>query len=167
MWEMFLVVFLKVKHFPFLNNIQSSNVATGVGGVLGNKGGLQMSFKLYDYIYNFINVHLVHGAKRFEKRNEMMSSLISKMRNQREEIDPDIIADYSFILGDLNYRIEGDFDTILGKLDQIVKLRKGLDQLSRSMQELGKYADYIEEEIRFKPSYKRNKYDDGYFNKKN
>jgi hypothetical protein len=72
-----------------------------------------MSFKLYDYIYNFINVHLVHGAKRFEKRNEMMSQLVSKMRNQREEIDPDIIADYSFILGDLNYRMEGDFDTVL------------------------------------------------------
>ncbi len=40
MWEMFLVVFLKVKHFQFLNNIQSSSVATGMGNIFGNKGGL-------------------------------------------------------------------------------------------------------------------------------
>ena len=72
-----------------------------------------MSFKLHDYLYNFINVHLVHGAKRFEKRNEMMSDLIKKMKNLREEIDSDVMADFSFILGDLNYRMEGDFDTVV------------------------------------------------------
>ena len=84
-----------------------------MGGVLGNKGGLQMSFKLYDYLYNFINVHLVHGAKRFEKRNEMMAEVIRKMRVQREELDPDVIADFSFILGDMNYRMDGDFETLV------------------------------------------------------
>lgn len=80
MWEMFLVGFAKVNHVPFLKNIQISYIAAGMGGVFGNKGGLQMSFKLNDYLYNFINVHLVHGANRFEKRNEMMSDLIRKMR---------------------------------------------------------------------------------------
>lgn len=78
---MFLVGFIKLTHAPHLKNTQSNYKATGIGGVLGNKGGLQMSFKLYDYIFNFINVHLVHGAKRFDKRNEMMSDLIRKMRN--------------------------------------------------------------------------------------
>ena len=72
-----------------------------------------MSFKLYDYLYNFINVHLVHGAKRLDKRNEMMSELVKKMRNQREELDPDVAADYAFILGDMNYRMTGDFETIV------------------------------------------------------
>ena len=80
MWEMFLVGFIKVEHVPFVKNEQISYVATGMAGVIGNKGGLQMSFKLYDYLFNFINVHLVHGAKRHEKRNEMMGELIRKMR---------------------------------------------------------------------------------------
>jgi hypothetical protein len=40
-----------------------------------------MSFRLYDYLFNFINVHLIHGAKNFDKRNEMMSNLIRQMRN--------------------------------------------------------------------------------------
>jgi hypothetical protein len=36
----------------------------------------------------------------------MMSDLIRNLRIQREEIDPDIISDYSFIMGDLNYRMQ-------------------------------------------------------------
>ena len=84
-----------------------------MGNMIGNKGGLQISFRIYDYLFNVINVHLIHGAKRFEKRNEMMSELIRKMRIQREEIDPDIIADFSFILGDLNYRMEGTFESLV------------------------------------------------------
>jgi len=46
---------------------------------------------------------------RNSKRNEMMSDLIRKMRNQREELDPDFIADFSFIIGDMNYRMDGTF----------------------------------------------------------
>ena len=40
MWEMFLVGFAKINHIPFFKNIQISYIAAGVGGVLGNKGGL-------------------------------------------------------------------------------------------------------------------------------
>lgn len=113
-------------------------------------------------------MHLIHGAKRLDKRNEMMGDLIRKMRNQREEIDPDMIADFSFILGDMNYRMEGDFETLVPRINEIVKLRKGLDQLYKSMNELGKYPDYTEYDINFKPTYKRIKTEkEGYFNKKN
>lgn len=127
MWEMFLVGFVRVGHVPALKNVQISYVAAGMGGVLGNKGGLQMSFRLYDYLYNFVNVHLIHGAKRLDKRNEMMADLLRKMRNQREELDPDMVADYAFILGDMNYRMDGDYDTLVAQMDKIVGLRKGLD----------------------------------------
>ena len=168
MWEMFLVGFVRMEHVPCLKNPQIAYIATGMGGVLGNKGGLQMSFKLHDYLFNFINVHLVHGAKRLDKRNEMMSDLIRKMRIQREELDPDFIADFSFILGDMNYRMEGAYDTLVPRLDEIVKLRKELDQLHKSMTELGRYPDYHEFDIEFKPTYKRIKVgEQGYFNKKN
>lgn len=98
-----------------------------MAGVVGNKGGLQLSFKLYDYLFNVINVHLVHGAKRFEKRNEMMSELIKKMRLQREEIDPDVIGDFNFIVGDMNYRMEGTYDSLVPLIDKIVDMRKERD----------------------------------------
>ncbi len=51
-----------------------------MANIIGNKGGLQLSFNLYNHLYNFVNVHLVHGAKRFEKRNEMMGDILRKMR---------------------------------------------------------------------------------------
>ena len=85
-------------------------MAAGVAGFVGNKGGMQISFKLYDYLFNVINVHLVHGEKRFDKRNEMMSELIKKMRLQRDEIDPDVIGDFNFIVGDMNYRMIGTYE---------------------------------------------------------
>lgn len=81
MWEMFLLGFIKVDHIPCLKNIQSSYKAAGYASILGNKGGLQMSFRLYDYLFNFINVHLIHGAKKADKRDDMMSNLIRQMRN--------------------------------------------------------------------------------------
>ena len=40
MWEMFLIGFIKTKHLPYLKDIQVNDKATGIGGVLGNKGGL-------------------------------------------------------------------------------------------------------------------------------
>jgi len=35
-----------------------------------------------------------------------MSDLIRNMKLERQELDPDFFADFSFILGDLNYRME-------------------------------------------------------------
>ena len=166
LWEMFLVGFIKTNHAKYLKNLSQSTVAAGMGGIMGNKGGCQLSFKLYEYQYNVINVHLVHGAKRYMKRDEMMSEIIRKMRIQREEIDPDIISDFNFILGDMNYRLEGTFEELEPQIDKIVSMRKDRDQLYKSMNFHGKYPDYKEYDINFKPSYKRNKNEPGYFNKK-
>jgi hypothetical protein len=122
---------------------------------------------MYDYLFNVINVHLVHGEKRFDKRNEMMSELIKKMRMHRDEIDPDMIADYNFIVGDMNYRMKGTYEQLAPQAEKLIEMRKELDQLYLSMNELKKYPDYHEFDINFLPSYKHNKFEDGYFNKKN
>jgi hypothetical protein len=81
MWEMLLVAFVRLDKLPFVTYVQSSQVPAGVAKILGNKGGLQISFKLHHNLFNFVNVHLVHGAKRYDKRNEMMSDIVRKMRN--------------------------------------------------------------------------------------
>jgi hypothetical protein len=72
----------------------------------------------------------------------MMSELIRKMRIQREEIDPDVISDFNFILGDMNYRMEGTYDDLVPHIDHIVEMRKQLDQLHKSMNTYGKYPNY-------------------------
>jgi hypothetical protein len=72
----------------------------------------------------------------------MMSDLVRNLRIQREEIDPDIIADYSFILGDLNYRMETTYVDLIPKMHDILVLKESLDQLQISMNKFGKYPGY-------------------------
>jgi hypothetical protein len=117
MWEMFLIIMVKYKHITSVKNVLLTSKATGVGNMIGNKGGLCISMKIYECMFNYINVHLCHGAKRFEKRNDMISELIKKMRIHREEIDPDVISDVAFIFGDLNYRLETTFEEIMPKIN--------------------------------------------------
>lgn len=43
-----------------------------------------------------------------------MSDLIKSFRLQREELDSDILSDYTFLLGDFNYRMNNHtFDTLI------------------------------------------------------
>jgi hypothetical protein len=39
----------------------------------------------------------------------MMSELIKNLRIFRDEMDPDILSDFSFLLGDFNYRMDSTF----------------------------------------------------------
>lgn len=79
-------------------------------------------------MYNFICVHLVHGQKNAAKRNDMMSDLVKNLKIFRDEIDPDVLSDFSFILGDLNYRLESTFTDLEPYLpDKIKDMREKLD----------------------------------------
>ncbi len=49
----------------------------------------------------------------------------------------------------------------------VIEKRKELDQLHLAMKDSGKYPGYEEADINFLPSYKRNRFDNDYFNKKN
>lgn len=42
----------------------------------------------------------------------MMASLIQGMRNYRQEMDNDTLADFNFIVGDLNYRLDTYFSEL-------------------------------------------------------
>lgn len=57
----------------------------------------------------------------------MMSDLLKHLKIQREEIDPDILADFSFILGDFNYRMETTYLKLVPRMHDILVLRKELD----------------------------------------
>ncbi len=78
-------------------------------------------------MFNFINVHLVHGAKKANKRNEMMSDLIKKLKVHREEMDSDIISEFSWIMGDMNYRMDSTYEELVPKIDKVLELRQNVD----------------------------------------
>jgi hypothetical protein len=63
----------------------------------------------------------------------MMSDLIRNLKIHREELDPDVLSDFSFILGDLNYRMNSTFLELIPQIEKILDLRVTLDQLHLAM----------------------------------
>jgi len=127
MFQLFMIAFVRDQHAPFLSHIQTKYKATGYANLIGNKGGLQITFRLYERLYSFICVHLIHGAKAGDKRDAMMGDLIKSLKFSREEIEPDVLADVSFIFGDLNYRLDSTFVEMEPKIDKVIELAPGLD----------------------------------------
>lgn len=90
-------------------------MAKGKFDVVGNKGGVAYSFVLCDKTFNIIGCHLAHGQTMVKKRNQMMSNLVQEIKLQKIQADlfsgleSDSYADYSIIMGDLNYRINSTF----------------------------------------------------------
>ena len=118
----------------------------------------------------------------------MMEDLIRIMKVERQEMDPDIICDYNFIVGDLNYRFDTTYDDMIDndKIKIAPQLIDTYDQMLISMNPKGsthtwtndqgqsftkklsqKYPNYYEAKINFMPTYKRNVDDNSYKNKKN
>lgn len=112
MWEMFTVAFIKVSDLKHLHGTPVVNYLTkGVMGVVGNKGGLLLSFQLFDKVFSFINVHLVSGANKLDSRCEMMSSILREITPAKEEnkFECDATAQYNWIMGDTNFRFKCTF----------------------------------------------------------
>ena len=94
--------------------------------MIGNKGGIQIYFSMNGLHYNFIGVHLIHGQDRRVERDEMMEELLKSLKVKRQEMDPDIVCDYNFIMGDLNYRFETTYDEMMQN-DKILKACEMVD----------------------------------------
>lgn len=79
-------------------------------------------------------MHLAPGQNKRANRDEMMRQLIQTFRIERSELDPDTLADYNFIMGDLNYRFDISFDEMVttDKLKMAPMLVDQLDQLAIS-----------------------------------
>lgn len=64
----------------------------------------------------------------------MMADLIEEFKVDRQEMDSDVICDYNFIMGDLNYRFDSTYEQMCeqGKIRIAGQLLDELDQLSIS-----------------------------------
>ena len=53
-----LIVISRREHFYKIQHIEKDTLATGIGGVIGNKGAVGISFKFNDTFLCFIGSHL-------------------------------------------------------------------------------------------------------------
>eukprot|EP00457_Paulinella_chromatophora_P002789 gb/GEZN01002794.1/.p1 GENE.gb/GEZN01002794.1/~~gb/GEZN01002794.1/.p1 ORF type:complete len:647 (-),score=125.45 gb/GEZN01002794.1/:418-2331(-) len=168
MWQIRLVVFAHVKHLPFIHRVEGSTEATGVGGVMGNKGGVALSFSLHDSAFCFVNSHLAAHQDKVKRRNADVREVLKGIKmGFKHKLD--ILNQYHhvFWMGDLNYRLDfkdqGDAKTpsqdLFDEMVGLVKEQKyselfATDQLDRERKAQRVFVDFNEGPLRFPPTFK-------------
>ncbi|KAJ3297487.1 inositol polyphosphate 5-phosphatase [Borealophlyctis nickersoniae] len=108
-----LAVFVWKPYRLSVKRVDSHRVATGIGQVLGNKGGIGIAAKFEDTSILFVNSHLTAGHDKVAERNNDYKRINEELKlpgfhardaKYRETVDR---FDFVFWFGDLNYRING------------------------------------------------------------
>lgn len=171
-------VFVKAVHRQRVKHVHAAAVGVGVGGFLGNKGGVSIRLQFYDSTICFVCSHLAANRENVSGRNADFANVSSKTTFDigeeaiREVIRSGSLSQWStggtssvgipdhdlvFWLGDLNYRIDESMTTEkvleLSEKKQIDELRS-LDQLNIERAHGRVFQDYEEGIIRFPPTYK-------------
>lgn len=150
-----LFIFSKVKHVEFIKEVSTSYVKTGLGGTAGNKGGVGISLKLYNSLFCFVCAHFAAGntynnvQQRMKDFNDISQQLLfDRDRNIYDH-------DYIFWVGDLNYRININYDVAktFAHAEDIQRLLCQ-DQLIQGMRAQRVFENFNEGKIKFLPTYK-------------
>lgn len=147
-------------------------MATGIAGIIGNKGAVSLALRFGQKSLLFTTAHLSPHQGKVGQRNYDFHKIdrglgmvrIGKLRrrtrgqtldvgSQRESVHARF--DYAFFFGDLNFRVDhsrsradlllrhGDYNELLSR-----------DQLRREMKKNALYHGWREAEIHFPPTYK-------------
>lgn len=149
--QMRILIMAKVAVLPHTTNWQLSWQATGIGGVVANKGGIVAKFDYRDTSLCFVCAHLAahQGAKHRQQRNDMAQTVQKDARVGNRHLDIGSQCDHVFWAGDLNYRIDlpeadGQTRTHEEQLDEVSAL---IADLQNSRQQLHQ-ADELQGEIK-------------------
>ncbi|XP_050314272.1 inositol polyphosphate 5-phosphatase OCRL [Anthonomus grandis grandis] len=158
-----LAVMVNNQHYPYVKNVSSDTVGTGILGKMGNKGGVAVRLELHNTSLCFVNCHLAAHVEEFERRNQDYKDINARINFRR---NPQAIKDHEQIywLGDLNYRITDLTNTQVKTLLQRNEMNTLLkvDQLNQQRERGSVLLDYNEGDITFAPTYKFDLYTDVY-----
>uniref|UniRef100_A0A8C7YJY4 Inositol polyphosphate-5-phosphatase Kb n=1 Tax=Oryzias sinensis TaxID=183150 RepID=A0A8C7YJY4_9TELE len=164
MQGLLLLIFAKQMHLPYIRNIQSTYIRTGVFGYWGNKGGVSVRFSFYGHMVCFLNCHLAaHVGNALQRVDELEYILETQ---EFDMFDTPHVLDHKvvFCLGDLNFRIQdhglhflrssingGRFNLLWSK-DQLIMMKKKEPFLQ----------EFEEGPLHFQPTYKFDRKSDTY-----
>ncbi|KAM6933761.1 inositol polyphosphate 5-phosphatase K-like [Xenentodon cancila] len=136
MQGLLLLFFSKVKHIPFIRDIQATYTRTGVFGYWGNKGGVSIRFSFYGHMLCFLNCHLAahmnYVTERVDEFKYIMDMQTFDCKKAPRIIDHRLV----FWFGDLNFRIQdhgmhfvrscinNQTYNLLWKNDQLIMMKK-------------------------------------------
>ena len=110
--QMRLSVYSTLSLAKSIHHVSTARAATGVGGVVGNKGGLIVRLDVATTSFAFVSCHLAahEGAAPLAARNAMCRKVLLKtvgdVAGAGRKLDAAHAVDHVVWLGDLNYRIE-------------------------------------------------------------
>eukprot|EP00727_Mastigamoeba_balamuthi_P004490 m51a1_g14039 hypothetical protein (712) ;mRNA; f:1170592-1174281 len=154
-----LCVYIKRDHLGQVSDLQSGLAATGIMGVMGNKGGVAARFRICDSSFCVVNSHLNAHSENVLRRNQDFHDIA---RNILFEGDGGTYTvydhDFLFWIGDLNYRIDGDDADVRAKITagNYAALLEA-DQLKNQMKRGLSFEGFFEAPIKFAPTYKYDK----------
>eukprot|EP00455_Lapot_gusevi_P051406 TRINITY_DN7650_c0_g1_i2.p1 TRINITY_DN7650_c0_g1~~TRINITY_DN7650_c0_g1_i2.p1 ORF type:complete len:636 (-),score=195.09 TRINITY_DN7650_c0_g1_i2:4-1911(-) len=168
LWEMRLSVFVEKNYFQFISNIEFTSEATGVAHVLGNKGGVVVSFSYKDSSFCFVNSHLAAHQNKCAGRNQNYSEIVEGSVIGTKHVDMLHQFHHVIWMGDLNYRLDygdqGDdpspsqetFEALVKEIDaeNFDKLYYECDQLVREMKENRVFLGFTDIQPKFRPTFK-------------
>eukprot|EP00792_Barthelona_sp_PAP020_P005455 TRINITY_DN2655_c0_g1_i1.p1 TRINITY_DN2655_c0_g1~~TRINITY_DN2655_c0_g1_i1.p1 ORF type:complete len:847 (-),score=186.55 TRINITY_DN2655_c0_g1_i1:92-2632(-) len=167
----FAVVFVKSQYEKDVTELAKLTSAVGFMGVMANKGGIAIKFKIFETTFLFINSHLAASQSKVQRRNQDAFDILNgfrKLSNSSYVYTKSILNedasvcslldsfDYTFFIGDLNYRIDCPIVQVYKNI-----IKKNIDQLVEHDQLLNQSTDdcilrryFTEEKITFFPTYK-------------
>lgn len=177
LWSIHLVIFARASVAQHISHVQSATVATGIGGVLGNKGGVATGFVYKESTtMAFVTAHLHAYMDRVRERGENYSDICKNLRLSTSTQADQFLHqfDHVYFFGDLNYRTDlGAMGTPdeYGKVQSLIAQKDfgtllAADQLGKELDAGRVFAGFREGRPTFAPTYRMEKGADAYSNKK-
>lgn len=168
LWEIGLYVFAHKSHLATIHSVEQKVESTGIGHVMGNKGGVAISLCHNDLSMCFVSSHLAAQMTKKERRNKDVAEIIGGTK-MGFKAQTDILNQYHhvFWMGDLNYRLDyGNPETdspskeVFKEVVDLINANKmdelfAYDQLTKERLLGNVFADFEEGSmIHFPPTFK-------------
>ncbi|KAI8923326.1 hypothetical protein BC831DRAFT_501480 [Entophlyctis helioformis] len=89
---MLMIVYIRKSLYPFLHDVSTESVGTGILGMMGNKGAVGIRLKLFDSYLCFVNAHLAADTSMVERRNQDYQEICKRLVFQLQSHYRDYIA---------------------------------------------------------------------------
>ncbi|KAG5648880.1 hypothetical protein DXG03_000229 [Asterophora parasitica] len=148
-----LLILVKSELTAIIRNVEATTRKTGLRGMSGNKGAVGIRLEYHDTSFCFLTAHLAAGHSNVEERNADYRTIASGLHFQKGKTIPS--HDIVIWLGDLNYRIDMDNDSVRGLagMDGFDTLLAA-DQLKSMMDSGAAFPGYSEGPLLFRPTYR-------------